>query len=117
MNPLIPPFQPWTGRTSIPYGKSQGSPTVGTLLSDALTCFDLVYDQIRQKGRGGPFLIMGRSLGSAPAIEIASKRLEAIAGLIIESGFAYSLPLLELMGIPVVELGLQEKDGFQNGRK
>jgi alpha-beta hydrolase superfamily lysophospholipase len=96
------------------YGKSQGSPTVGTLLSDALTCFDLAYEQIREKGRRGPFLIMGRSLGSAPAIEIASKRLEKIAALIIESGFAYSLPLLALMGIPVAGLGLQEKDGFQN---
>jgi alpha-beta hydrolase superfamily lysophospholipase len=99
------------------YGKSQGSPTVGTLLGDALTCFDLVYDRIRERGRGGPLLIMGRSLGSAPAIEIASRRLERIAGLIIESGFAYSLPLLELMGIPVEGMGLQEKDGFQNALK
>lgn len=99
------------------YGKSQGTPTVGTLLSDGLTLFDLVYDQIRGRDRRGPFLIMGRSLGSASAIEIASKRLEKIAGLIIESGFAYSLPLLELMGIPVDELRLQEKDGFQNAPK
>ncbi|MBI4767834.1 MAG: alpha/beta fold hydrolase [Deltaproteobacteria bacterium] len=99
------------------YGKSEGSPTAGTLLSDALTCFDLVYNQIREKGRPGPFLIMGRSLGSAPAIEIASRRQEKIAGLIIESGFAYSLPLLELMGIPVDGLGLQEKDGFENASK
>ncbi len=99
------------------YGKSQGSPSVGTLLSDALTCFDLVYDQIREKERRGPFLIMGRSLGSAPAIEIAFRRLEKIAGLILESGFAYSLPLLELMGIPVEEMGLQEKDGFENASK
>jgi alpha-beta hydrolase superfamily lysophospholipase len=99
------------------YGKSRGRPTVGTLLSDALTCFDLVNDQIRERGRRGPIVIMGRSLGSAPAIEIASKRIEKIAGLIIESGFAYSLPLLELLGIPVDGLGLQEKDGFQNTLK
>ncbi len=99
------------------YGKSQGNPTVGTLLSDALKCFDLIYDQIREQQRFGPIVIMGRSLGSAPAIEVASKRMDKIAGLIIESGFAQSLPLLELMGIPVDGLGIKEEDGFQNTLK
>ncbi|MBA4393500.1 MAG: alpha/beta hydrolase [Desulfobacca sp.] len=99
------------------YGKSQGAPTVGTLLPDALSAFDLVYESIRERGRTGPFLVMGRSLGSAPAIEIASKRMEKLAGLIIESGFAYSLPLLKLIGIPVDHLGLEEKDGFRNFQK
>ncbi|OGP49865.1 MAG: hypothetical protein A2Y79_02675 [Deltaproteobacteria bacterium RBG_13_43_22] len=96
------------------YGKSQGSPSVATLLTDGLNLFDQTYEWIQEKGRPGPLLIMGRSLGSAPAIDIASKRTEKIAGLIIESGFAYSLPLLALMGIPVEEMGIQEKDGFQN---
>jgi alpha-beta hydrolase superfamily lysophospholipase len=99
------------------YGKSQGTPSVGTLLTDALTVFDQVYEWIQERGRRGPLLIMGRSLGSAPSIEIASKRMEKIAGLIIESGFAYSLPLLKLVGIPVEHLGLEEKDGFRNYQK
>ena len=99
------------------YGKSQGTPSVGTILTDALTVFDLVYDWVREKGRRGPLIIMGRSLGSAPAIDIASKRMEKIDGLIIESGFAYSLPLLELVGIPVERLGLHEEDGFRNYQK
>jgi alpha-beta hydrolase superfamily lysophospholipase len=99
------------------YGKSKGTPSVSTLLTDALTSFDHVYESIREQGRLGPFLVMGRSLGSAPAVEIASKRMEKIAGLIIESGFAYSLPLLKLIGIPVDHLGLQEKDGFRNVQK
>jgi len=99
------------------YGKSQGTPSVGTILTDALTLFDLVYNLVREKGRSGPFLVMGRSLGSAPAIDIVSKRMEKIDGLIIESGFAYSLPLLELVGIPVERLGLHEEDGFRNYQK
>jgi len=99
------------------YGKSQGAPSVGTLLSDALTVFDLIHAWIGEQGRRGPLLVMGRSLGSAPAIEIASRRMEKIGGLILESGFAYSLPLLELIGLPVQSLGLQEKDGFQNYQK
>jgi len=99
------------------YGKSQGTPSVANLLVDALVLFDFVYESIRGNERHGPFLVMGRSLGSASAIEIASKRMEKIAGLIIESGFAYSLPLLELIGISAKRLGLEEKDGFRNYQK
>jgi uncharacterized protein len=99
------------------YGRSQGIPSIGTLLTDALTVFDQVFEWVRERERRGPLLIMGRSLGSAPAIEIASKKAEKIAGLILESGFAYSLPLLKLIGIPVDYLKLQEKDGFRNYQK
>ncbi len=99
------------------YGKSQGIPSITTLLTDAVKVFDLVYELMREKGRLGPLVIMGRSLGSAPAIEIAAGRMEKIAGLIIESGFAYSLPLLELIGIPVESLGLREEEGFRNYQK
>jgi uncharacterized protein len=99
------------------YGRSQGTPSIGTLLTDAITLFDQVVEWALERGRGGPLLIMGRSLGSAPAVEIASKRMEKIAGLVIESGFAYSLPLLKLIGIPVDHLGLQEENGFRNYQK
>lgn len=99
------------------YGRSQGRPTVGTLLSDALAVFDQVYELLREEGRTGPVLVMGRSLGSAPALEVAVKRLEKISGVIIESGFAQVLPLLERIGVPVTTLGLEEKDGFNNDRK
>jgi uncharacterized protein len=99
------------------YGKSQGTPTVGTLLQDALEIFDRVLQWCQEKGRRGLFFVMGRSLGSAPAIEIASQRQEKIAGLIVESGFAQTLPLLRLIGIPVEKLGLKEDDGFENYRK
>jgi hypothetical protein len=99
------------------YGRSQGRPTVGTLLEDALELFDQLLQWLQEKGRPGPVFIMGRSLGSAPAIEIASRRPERIKGLIIESGFAQTLPLLRLIGVPVEGLGLQENDGFENYRK
>jgi alpha-beta hydrolase superfamily lysophospholipase len=99
------------------YGKSQGRPTIGTLLSDALSVFDQAYAVLRERGRNGPVLVMGRSLGSAPAVEVAGKRQEKISGVIIESGFAQALPLLERLGIPVEALGLREEDGFGNARK
>jgi len=42
---------------------------------------------------------MGRSLGSAPAIELAAAHADRVCGLIIESGFAFAGPLLRLLGI------------------
>jgi fermentation-respiration switch protein FrsA (DUF1100 family) len=57
---------------------------------------------------------MGRSLGSAPAIELATSRSKEISALIVESGFARMVPLLELIGIPARGLGITEKMGPQN---
>ena len=99
------------------YGKSQGTPSVSTLLPDALAVFDQVLDWRKAQQRTGPFLVMGRSLGSAPAIEIAYRRKDKIAALILDSAFAYSLPLLQLLGIPAEALGLREEDGFKNYEK
>ena len=61
--------------------------------------------------------IMGRSLGSAAAIELASSRPDDISGLLIESGFATTLPLLLTLGVDVAGLGITENDGFCNVRK
>lgn len=99
------------------YGQSGGTPSVSTLLSDALEVFDQVAGWREELQRTGPFLVMGRSLGSAPAIEIASRRKDKIAALVLDSAFAYSLPLLNLLGIPVADLGYREEDGFQNYEK
>jgi hypothetical protein len=99
------------------YGRSRGIPSVSTLLPDALAVFDQVNDWRRDRRRTGPFLVMGRSLGSAPAIEIAYRRKDRIAALILDSAFAYSLPLLNLLGIPVETLGIREEDGFRNYEK
>jgi uncharacterized protein len=99
------------------YGRSQGSPSVVTLLPDALSVCDQTLAWLRGQQRTGPFLVMGRSLGSAPAIEIAYRRKDKIAALILDSAFALSLPLLKLIGIPVETLGLREEDGFRNYEK
>jgi pimeloyl-ACP methyl ester carboxylesterase len=55
--------------------------------------------------------VMGRSLGSAAAIEVAVQTGEQLAGLIIESGFADTIALLTRLGAPVS--GLDESQaGF-----
>jgi len=96
------------------YGRSSGTPTVTGMMRDC----HLVYDYIKQwftaNGYTGSVIIMGRSLGSASALELAANYEDEIAGLIIESGFAYLIPLLRLIGINVAALGISEQDGVRN---
>ncbi|ETR71119.1 MAG: temperature sensitive supressor [Candidatus Magnetoglobus multicellularis str. Araruama] len=62
-------------------------------------------------------IIMGRSLGSAPALEVVSNFSDSIGGLIIESGFASTVKLLTRLGIPAAQMGIDEKQGFNNLQK
>ena len=99
------------------YGNSGGEPSVTDMMEDSRIIFSSFKDWLAAAEYTGPLLVMGRSLGSAPALEIASLFQEQIAGLIIESGFATTLPLLLTMGVDVHGLGITEDDGFQNVRK
>ncbi|MFH1490666.1 MAG: alpha/beta hydrolase [Pseudomonadota bacterium] len=94
------------------YGRSSGQPAVTGMMRDAHVIFDFVKKWLREKGCTGPVIPMGRSLGSASALEIAAHYGDQIGGLIIESGFAHVIPLLLLLGINAGELGI--KDRFQH---
>jgi len=99
------------------YGKSGGSPTVTSMLQDAHVIFKTVKDWLKSQNRTGPLIIMGRSLGSTCALELSATYPADIAGLIVESGFAATLPLLGAIGADVQALGLTEADDFQNPYK
>jgi pimeloyl-ACP methyl ester carboxylesterase len=99
------------------YGKSSGNPTVTAMLEDSHRVLDAVKDWLSTAGHTGPLFIMGRSLGTAAALELASSHADDFAGLIIESGFATTLPLLMNLGVDVARLGITEEDGFHNVRK
>lgn len=99
------------------YGRSTGQPSVQALIQDAHTVLDFVLELLRQRGHTGPLVVMGRSLGSAPAIELASERGSDIDGLIIESGFAQSVPLLGLFGLSLSTFGLEKAMGMDNEDK
>jgi fermentation-respiration switch protein FrsA (DUF1100 family) len=57
---------------------------------------------------------MGRSLGSASALELADRRKEEMDGLVVESGFAHTGPLLALLGVNTAALGFDEEKGVSN---
>lgn len=99
------------------YGRSGGTPTVSTMLEDSHRILETVKEWLSAAGHTGPLLVMGRSLGSAAALELAANHADDLAGMIIESGFATTLPLLMTLGVDVAGLGITEEDGFRNVRK
>jgi fermentation-respiration switch protein FrsA (DUF1100 family) len=96
------------------YGRSTGEPTVTAMMRDCHVVFDFVTNWLKENAYTGPLIVMGRSLGSASALELVSHYKEGIDGLIIESGFAHAGPLLELLGINPRAMGFREEEGFRN---
>ncbi|HVO67308.1 MAG TPA: alpha/beta hydrolase [Syntrophales bacterium] len=99
------------------YGLSTGRSTVTAMMRDCHVIFDYMKTWLRDKKYTGPFIVMGRSLGSASALELASHYKNDIDGIIIESGFAYAGPLLRLLGISLEAIGVKEEQGFRNIEK
>jgi hypothetical protein len=98
------------------YGQSTGAPTVSAMVQDAHRVLHWVLAWLAGEDRTGHLVVMGRSLGSVSAIELAASE-EAVAGLIVESGIAQTLPLLGLLGLDAQALGIAEADGFGNLEK
>jgi pimeloyl-ACP methyl ester carboxylesterase len=95
------------------YGRSTGSPTVTAMMADCRKIFAFAQEWLNNEGYTGPLVVMGRSLGSASALELAAHHQDRLSGLIVESGFAYVTPLLELIGVNVAALGFREEAGFR----
>ncbi len=96
------------------YGRSNGNPTVSAMMRDCHTIFDFTCSWLQDNEFRGPIILMGRSLGSASVLELAAVYAKKIDALIIESGFAYAGPLLQLLGIDLDALGFREEKGFGN---
>ena len=89
------------------YGSSGGKPTVSNMIKDSHPLLQGFKKILREKGFPGSRFIMGRSLGSASAIELASKYPDEFKGLIIESGFCDVTDLLARIGISLKQTGLK----------
>ncbi|MBW1999558.1 MAG: alpha/beta hydrolase [Deltaproteobacteria bacterium] len=99
------------------YGRSTGTPTVTAMMRDCHAVLHFAREWLRNNGFTGPFVVMGRSLGSASALELANRHKKVINGLILESGFAHTGPLLELLGIDLSAIGFREEQGARNLEK
>jgi uncharacterized protein len=88
------------------YGWSTGKPSVSAMNPDTEAIHYAVPGILDQAALGrSPLILMGRSLGSAPAIHLACAYPQAYRGLIIESGFAQVIPLLARLGLPIGLMG------------
>ena len=99
------------------YGRSTGSPTVTTMMRDCHAIFEFTKEWLEGNGYSGAFIAMGRSLGSASALELASHHKTRIDGLVVESGFAHTGPLLALLGVNSSAMGFREEKGIRNLEK
>ena len=70
------------------YGFSTGTPYYTSLLSDAIPIFNELREWMNNNGFNDSIFVEGRSLGSASASEIGSKKPLGLKGVIFESGFA-----------------------------
>jgi pimeloyl-ACP methyl ester carboxylesterase len=101
------------------YGRSDGTPTCSALLDDSMAIYKSLPGILSAHGlENRRLFLMGRSLGSAAAVEIASHIGDEIAGLIIESGFASSVRLIERLSGGAVSAQMREEaSGFDNESK
>ena len=95
------------------YGASTGSPGFSTMMEDAHPIFDAFMGVLSDGGFRGKVFVMGRSLGSMPAIELAASYPDQLSGLIIESGLGSSVRLFTRLGFTPEFLGISDP-GFPN---
>lgn len=80
------------------YGKSDGSPSVAALVTDSLDMVEYATVLLAEGGYDPRMFVMGRSLGSQPALEVAARGSKHVRGLIIESGAASIRRLIDRFG-------------------
>jgi hypothetical protein len=95
----------------------EGDDEITAMMRDCHVVFEYTKKFLSEKRFTGPLIVMGRSLGSAPALELASTYPNQVSGLIIESGFAFAEPLLALFGFSMKRLGVTEQEAFRNAEK
>jgi len=83
------------------YGFSGGTPTTTSMIHDAHLVFRCFLEFLKENQYTGGVFVMGRSLGSASALEVGSQHQTQIRGVIIESGFADTFDLLRSLGIAI----------------
>ncbi len=82
------------------YGASGGTPTFGDLVADARKIFMHLAANFPTEPKPDQWFVMGRSLGSISALELAAAYPALIKGLIIESGFISVADLIRHLGLP-----------------
>ncbi len=97
--------------------ESGGEPSISALPQDAEAFYQAVKDWYATEQRTGPVVFMGRSLGSAVALDLACRHSDDSMALIMESAFDLTEGFLLSKGIRINELGLSGDDPFSSRSK
>ena len=92
------------------YGASSGIPTLTGLVHDCHVILKEVQEELSRRTLRKDLWIMGRSLGSISALELAHKYQDVIKGFIIESGFPSVVRIIIHLGIPADGIDLKKID-------
>jgi alpha-beta hydrolase superfamily lysophospholipase len=92
------------------YGASGGVPTLTDLVRDSHAIFKEIRAELSKRNLRTDLWIMGRSLGSVSALELAYSYQEALKGLILESGFPSVVRIMVHLGMPAHGMGLEKID-------
>jgi alpha-beta hydrolase superfamily lysophospholipase len=81
------------------YGASNGFPSFASLFADAHPVLSHFHTLLDREGFAAPRFLMGRSLGSLPAAELAATKDDRLSGLVVESGAPDLERLLHRVGL------------------
>jgi uncharacterized protein len=82
------------------YGASGGTPTFSALIRDARAILKAFLAELPARGFIPNLWVMGRSLGSISALELAYRYPKDLRGVIFESGFVSVVELVNHLGLP-----------------
>ena len=92
------------------YGASGGVPTLTDLVQDSHAIFKETRAELSRRNLRTDLWVMGRSLGSISALELAYAHQEALKGLILESGFPSVVRIMAHLGVPAHGMDLKMID-------
>jgi alpha-beta hydrolase superfamily lysophospholipase len=90
------------------YGRSEGTPSLRALVSDAPRALDALLAHLARAGGSSPVVVMGRSLGSACATEVVRAVPASVAGVVFESGFSNLIALARRRGLNMTSISEED---------
>ncbi|NDY42440.1 alpha/beta hydrolase [Dissulfurirhabdus thermomarina] len=95
-------------------GASGGTPSLDTLPEDASAGLQALLGWKADRGRPGPVVAMGQSLGASAALAAAVRHEADLLALVMESGFRDSTDLFAALGLPAEWAPAPGSDPFDN---
>lgn len=90
------------------YGASGGFPTFTNMVRDAHQLYPAVKESLAGRNLSGDLWVMGRSMGSISALELAFSYQDGLKGVIFESGFLAVSGLIKRLGLPARGVNLDQ---------